>query len=468
MLDDDKWRIQLLKCSEELTADLSFDMISPCLLQRGIINTDQYATIREIASNQERIQHLLCALLEKDEAGYQTFLTYLDSDFDWLSNQLKNTEVNAMDYNKFRDKLNSRSIVPDQRGSSNQPSGPHENTLPTYQTTSQSLQISFHNNTHPPQTSSQSDQASSRPHQTSSQPHQISSQSQHISFQPHQNGSHLQQTSSQPQQTGSQPHQTSSQPHQTSSQPNHTSSQPHHNSFQPHHNSSHPHQTISKPHQTSYQSLQTGSQPNQTHIQPPKPTPGGFDPSPETPWATSRPIPGHIEFSMDHSFGSSPARPCSSTHSPAHSTHSSIRSVTGSQHSGSSPLHSSDISVFSQNEDEIAEPSNARPKRRLVEDVEITEDMIEYVASNPMIMRRWQNLAHQAGLSNRVPVIQSRIRQDGRDFDEHIAEFIREWTERKPGEATLPGLINILRKLRFNDTAGRLEDGSFKKKLRLM
>ena len=36
-----------------------------------------------------------------------------------------------------------------------------------------------------------------------------------------------------------------------------------------------------------------------------------------------------------------------------------------------------------------------RPKRRLVEDVEITEDMIEYVASNPMIMRRWQNLAHQ-------------------------------------------------------------------------
>ena len=37
----------------------------------------------------------------------------------------------------------------------------------------------------------------------------------------------------------------------------------------------------------------------------------------------------------------------------------------------------------------------------------------------------------QAGLSNRVPVIQSRIRQDGRDFDEHIAEFIRVSSTRK-------------------------------------
>ena len=31
----------------------------------------------------------------------------------------------------------------------------------------------------------------------------------------------------------------------------------------------------------------------------------------------------------------------------------------------------------------------------------------------------------QAGLSGRVPVIQARIRADGRDFDDHISEFIR-------------------------------------------
>ncbi len=31
----------------------------------------------------------------------------------------------------------------------------------------------------------------------------------------------------------------------------------------------------------------------------------------------------------------------------------------------------------------------------------------------------------QAGLSGRVPVIQARIRAEGRDFDEHISEFIR-------------------------------------------
>jgi len=76
------------------------------------------------------------------------------------------------------------------------------------------------------------------------------------------------------------------------------------------------------------------------------------------------------------------------------------------------------------------------------------------------------DIRSKVGLSSRVPVIQARIRNDGRDFDEHIAEFIREWSERKPGEATVGGLVGLLRKLRFNDTAGKIEDGSFKKKLR--
>jgi len=91
---------------------------------------------------------------------------------------------------------------------------------------------------------------------------------------------------------------------------------------------------------------------------------------------------------------------------------------------------------------------------------------LEYVSSNPLIMKKWQSLAHQTGLSSRVPVIQARIRGEGRDFDEHVTEFFREWMERKPGEATIGGLISLLRKLRFNETAMRIEDGSYRKKLK--
>ena len=37
-------------------------------------------------------------------------------------------------------------------------------------------------------------------------------------------------------------------------------------------------------------------------------------------------------------------------------------------------------------------------------DVEISEEMIEFVKRNPRVMRRWQSLAHSAGLSHRVEV----------------------------------------------------------------
>ena len=36
--------------------------------------------------------------------------------------------------------------------------------------------------------------------------------------------------------------------------------------------------------------------------------------------------------------------------------------------------------------------------------VEISEEMIEFVKMNPRVMRRWQSLAHSAGLSHRVEV----------------------------------------------------------------
>ena len=38
--------------------------------------------------------------------------------------------------------------------------------------------------------------------------------------------------------------------------------------------------------------------------------------------------------------------------------------------------------------------------------------------------------------------------------------------ERRPGESSLGGLIRMLRSCQFNDTAARLEDGSYRKRLR--
>lgn len=105
-------------------------------------------------------------------------------------------------------------------------------------------------------------------------------------------------------------------------------------------------------------------------------------------------------------------------------------------------------------------------RKRELDSAEISEEMIQFVSENPRIMRRWQSLAHQAGMSARVPIIQARIRMDGRDHDEHIVEFIREWTERMPGEATVSGLVKLLRSQKFNDSAEKIEDGSFLKKMK--
>ena len=40
------WIYVFEQCREELTSDLSFDLISPQLIQRGIMSTDEYANIR--------------------------------------------------------------------------------------------------------------------------------------------------------------------------------------------------------------------------------------------------------------------------------------------------------------------------------------------------------------------------------------------------------------------------------------
>merc|ERR1719369_1632285 len=121
-----------------------------------------------------------------------------------------------------------------------------------------------------------------------------------------------------------------------------------------------------------------------------------------------------------------------------------------------SPLHSSEFSLKSSEsgDERLDSLSQVGEKRRRQDyDTEITEEMIEFVMMNPRIMKRWQNLAHAAGLSGRVEVIKARIRTEGRDWDEHVAEFLREWMEQKPEAATLGGLINLLKDQRFNDTA---------------
>ena len=39
-------------------------------------------------------------------------------------------------------------------------------------------------------------------------------------------------------------------------------------------------------------------------------------------------------------------------------------------------------------------------------------------------------------------MIKARIRSEGRDMDEHVEEFLREWMEFRPETASLAGLIN--------------------------
>ena len=40
------WRVQLVKCRKELVDDLSFDMVSACLIERKIIHPADYTDIR--------------------------------------------------------------------------------------------------------------------------------------------------------------------------------------------------------------------------------------------------------------------------------------------------------------------------------------------------------------------------------------------------------------------------------------
>ena len=136
----------------------------------------------------------------------------------------------------------------------------------------------------------------------------------------------------------------------------------------------------------------------------------------------------------------------------------------------SSPLHSSSFSLNSSHSSMVGDDrletlsSVSSGDHHRQDQVEISEEMINFVKNNPRVVRKWHSLAHAAGLTSRVEVIKHRIRSEGRDFDEHVEEFLREWMEVSPEKATLGGLIRLLRDQHFNDTALKLESGNYNKR----
>ena len=42
----EEWRLVLLKSRDELASDISFDLVAPCLIERGIISADEYSKLR--------------------------------------------------------------------------------------------------------------------------------------------------------------------------------------------------------------------------------------------------------------------------------------------------------------------------------------------------------------------------------------------------------------------------------------
>ena len=154
--------------------------------------------------------------------------------------------------------------------------------------------------------------------------------------------------------------------------------------------------------------------------------------------------------SGDKSRSQESSQPCSSPSSQSSPLLSSLPSHCPS------PLHSSEFSL-----------SSCHSSKRLLEvEEELDEPAIQFVQSNPRVMRRWSQLAHALGLTHRVEVIKARVRRDGGDLDEHVGEVLREWQEERGREATLPSLVRVLRGQGFNDTAERLEDGSYLKRSR--
>jgi len=152
----------------------------------------------------------------------------------------------------------------------------------------------------------------------------------------------------------------------------------------------------------------------------------------------------------------------SNLHSPLHHSPSVASPISlSSTASCASPMHSSEFSLSSSHS------SQSQPAKRLLEvEDELDESVIQFVASSPRVMKSWTKLAYQLDLSDKVEIIRHRVRSSGGDLDEYVGEVLREWREEVGPEATVPLLCSNLKRLRLNDTAMKLEDGSYKNKRR--
>lgn len=154
-----------------------------------------------------------------------------------------------------------------------------------------------------------------------------------------------------------------------------------------------------------------------------------------------------------------PANSLFPSHHPSPSVASPIS--LSSSPSCASPIHSSEFSLSSSHS------SQSQPGKRLLEvEEELDESVIQFVAASPRVMKSWTKLAYQLDLSDKVEIIRHRVRSSGGDLDEYVGEVLREWREEMGPEATVPALCSNLKKLRLNDTAMKLEDGSYKNKRR--
>jgi len=403
------WRLFILKCGNELSSDISYDLVAPSLIERGIISADEHSKLSVSSENESRVKSLINLLASvKGEAVYFRFLDYLETDYDWLALQIKECTLTIEEREKYNTLLrNNRNSHLNENGKFR--SLRSNTAIINCEVKNSNISENLSN-----EDVNTKDLASKNLHSYDKTGYKVQNLNESLSSCSSSIISNVDVNST-----------------PACSTPSHSS-----------------HSPAQTPPKSDSNSIPNTSN---TSLNVPVMSANGLN----------------LNIIPLHGRGSSPNPPAITPCSSLASVHST---------NGSSPIHSSNISIFSSTGSEHSAGDETTTttsslqqhgvKRGYQDSDEINEEMLEYVSSNPLIMKKWQSLAHQTGLSSRVPVIQARIRGEGRDFDEHVTEFFREWMERKPGEATIGGLISLLRKLRFNETAMRIEDGSYRKKLK--
>lgn len=466
---------------EELVDNLSFDLDRTTLLQDRIIGIEDYESIRDLGSNSEKVERLISILISKDKDSYEKFLRFLGAHYEWLAAQIYSQCVNQSDMDSFAAQLAKAGSRPAAAPSASAGVRQQLQKLPNNNSSVASNRWSEIGQ----QDATKQPREASRHNDTG---RLLSSDRSNLSITPGGDA-----VSPAEQRSVHEPEKVAEEPYYSSDRyPEDTAlADVHQNRVGETGFSS----TILNKEilsASAFKRLDSAyNSPSLSRLHPaaerrsheavPRRPVSSQSPGTVTPLTNQPPGSAGLWPSPSGSSDASCAGPIRTTSTSSSS--SSLHAPCGSWRASSpslgfnSPYHSSDLSAVSHHSEEPAahvedvSPSSAPAdfschRRGRLDNEDISEEVIQFVSENPRIMRRWQNLAHQAGLSARVPVIQARIRADGRDFDEHIAEFIREWVERRPGEASLGGLVRLLRSCQFNDTAARLEDGGYRKRLR--